>query len=120
MWAVAGTFFSVGLLEATGTWGGVELVDVWGSGWMGPSCLPGSVWPSTHPHPAPSLSLSVPLDNLPELEGQSSPVTPSPLPHSSGPSRPAGSCGAATPTTRTSARPRRGPRWMGLSARQAR
>ena len=77
---MAGTFFSVGLLEATGTWGGVELVDVWGSGWMGPSCLPGSVWPSAHPHPAPSLSLSAPLDNLPELEDQSSPVSdPVPL-----------------------------------------
>lgn len=77
---MAGTFFSVGLLEATGTWGGVELVDVWGSGWMGPSCLPGSVWPSAHPHPAPSLSLSAPLDNLPELEDQSNPVSdPVPL-----------------------------------------
>lgn len=43
-----------------------------------------------------------------------------PLPHSSEPLNPASSCGAATPTTHTSARPRRGLHWMGQSVHQAR
>lgn len=47
-------------------------------------------------------------------------VTALPLPCSSRPSSPASSYGAATPTTRTSARPRRGPPWMAPSVRRAR
>ena len=47
-------------------------------------------------------------------------MTPVPLPRSSRPSSPANSCGAAILTTRTSARPRRGPRWTGQSVPLAR
>lgn len=71
------------------------------------------------PFPLSGTTLCL-LDDLSELESQSSPVTPFPLSHSSGPLRHASSSGAATLTTHTSARPRRGPRWTGLSARQAR
>lgn len=73
MWAVAGAFFSVGLLEAAGTWGGVELVGVRGSGWMGPSCLPGSVWLQRPPTPCP-LSVTV--------------ASPGPLARAGGPVQP--------------------------------
>lgn len=91
--------------------GRVELEGVWGSGWTGRSCLPASTTPS---------SLSLPSAPLSELESQSSRVTPFPLPCSSRPLSPASSCGAATLTTPTSARPRRGPHWTGPSVHQAR
>lgn len=77
MWAVGGAF-SLGWLEATGTCGGAELVDVWGSGWMGPSCLRGSVWPQRPPIPCP---LSVTVGSPGQLARAGGPVQPGdPLP----------------------------------------
>lgn len=64
MWAVAGPFLVVLCWEsgdAGGHWhlGGLELMGMWGFGWMGPSCLPCGVLAPAPLHP--SLSLAPPF-----------------------------------------------------------
>lgn len=90
-----------GSLEATGTWSGASL-RVW-------TLLPPPTmsWPQCPHLPLSPSGRIVPSDHFL-------------LPHSSRPSSPVSSYGAATLTTRTSARPRRGPPWMGPSVHPAR